>query len=113
MDYRNLSRVYQAGRRIIAVFRDIKGDELDRQVALIWNDLSSYELSAVIDIHTDSGNSFPYVLVDRVIGSNDRLRRASWELANETGLFSIWEYRLNEYQQYRLDRSLRERFWIK
>ena len=83
-----------------------KGDELDRHVALIWKDLSSYELNAVIDVHTDSGNAFPYVLIDRVLHSNDLLQRASWELADVTGLFSIWEYQTKKYKQFRLDRSL-------
>jgi len=82
------------------------GDNLDRHVALIWKDLASYQLSAVIDLHTDSGNSCPYVLVDRVINTNESLQRSIWELASVTGLFAVWEYRMKEYKQFHLDKSL-------
>ena len=85
---------------------DPNGDELHRHAHRIWTDLDSYELSAVIDVHTDSNYACPYVLVDRVLDGSERLQRSSWELADLTGLFAVWEYPLMEYQQFKLDKSL-------
>ena len=82
------------------------GDELQRHAHRIWTDIDSYELSAVLDVHTDSNYACPYVLVDRVLDGSERLQRSSWELADRTGLFAVWEYPLMEYQQFKLDKSL-------
>lgn len=85
---------------------DIRGDELETHVARIWQDLRSYELDLVIDLHTDAGEATPYVILDRSLYSNPLLEEKLWILGEETGLFSIWEYPINRYRQFQLQKSL-------
>ena len=85
---------------------ELRGDELESYVARIWRDLCSYELDLVVDLHTDSGEAFPYVILDRCLYSNPVLEEKLWILGEETGLFSIWEYPLHRYRQFQLQYSL-------
>ena len=85
---------------------EIRGDELEQHVARIWKDLRAYELDLVIDLHTDSGEAYPYVLLDRCLYPNPALEEKLWILGEETGLFSIWEYPLHRYRQFQLQYSL-------
>ena len=85
---------------------NIRGDLLEQHVAHIWNDLRSYNLDLVIDLHTDSGESYPYVLLDRSIVSNPSLAEKVWILGEESRMFSIWEYPLRRYRQFNLQNSL-------
>jgi predicted deacylase len=68
--------------------------------------LKSYELDLVIDLHTDSGEAYPYVLLDRSIVLNSSLAKKIWILGEESRMFSIWEYPLRRYRQFNLQNSL-------
>ncbi len=84
------------------------GDRVERHAARIWRDLTARQPELLIDLHTDSSESIPYAITDRVIrgASRDELLRRCLELAQASGLTVLREYPDDLYARYRLDQSL-------
>ncbi len=78
--------------------------------AAIWRDLGLRRPDVVIDLHSDSANAIPYVIVDRPVRLPWERRAALAErmesLARATGLTVLREYPDDAYLQYGLDHSL-------
>jgi predicted deacylase len=78
--------------------------------AALWRDLTLRQPDVVIDLHSDSANAIPYVIVDRPVRLPWDRRRALGErmeaLARATGLTVLREYPDDAYLQYGLDHSL-------
>jgi predicted deacylase len=70
------------------------GDRAERHAWRLWREIIARSPDVVIDLHTDSGASIPYAIVDRVV------RAAS------SGLTVLSEYPDDQYLRYRLDHSL-------
>lgn len=85
---------------------DAYGEATEKHAHTIWNTLEQFSPSVLIDIHTDSGNAIPYVLVDRCIHTNIQLVQQTWEMAEHSGYFHLWEYPLAEYKRFSLEKSL-------
>jgi uncharacterized protein len=84
------------------------GSPAERHLWFFWEDLKSRKPAALIDLHADSGDSVPYVLVDRLTGGRggSKLLESCWELAAQTAFLPLMEYPLHLYKSYNLDKSL-------
>ena len=83
-----------------------QGYPAEQHLYHIWNDIVQRKPTALIDLHTDSGSAVPYTLVDRVLNHDTRLEKETWNFAKISNLLPIWEYPLNLYRSYKLDKSL-------
>ena len=97
----DLNRAFPGSRR---------GNGASRLAFRVWQALSDAAPAAVIDLHTDSPVSIPYVLVDRAVAVKGAARAGlearAVQLAKATGLCWITEYPDAEYRRFQLDRSL-------
>ncbi len=89
---------------------DPTGSPSERLAHAVWTDVSARAPDLVIDLHTDSPASIPYVLLDRAtaLASAHRapLEASARRIADATGLTVLEEYPEDRYARYRLDRSL-------
>ena len=83
-----------------------QGYPAEQHLYHIWNDIVQRKPTALIDLHTDSGSAVPYTLVDRVLNHDPKLQEKTWAFAKTSNLLPIWEYPLNLYRSYKLDKSL-------
>jgi uncharacterized protein len=83
-----------------------QGFPAEQHLYHIWNDIIQRNPTALIDLHTDSGAAVPYTLVDRVLNHEKTLEQKTWEFAKSSQLLPIWEYPINLYRTYKLDKSL-------
>ena len=83
-----------------------QGYPAEQHLYHIWNDIVQRKPTALIDLHTDSGSAVPYTLVDRVLNHDTKLQEKTWAFAKTSNLLPIWEYPLNLYRSYKLDKSL-------
>ena len=83
-----------------------QGYPAEQHLYHIWNDIVQRKPTALIDLHTDSGSAVPYTLVDRVLNHDTKLQEKTWDFAKTSNLLPIWEYPLNLYRSYKLDKSL-------
>ena len=72
----------------------------------IWKAIQSPKPDLVVDLHSDSGLAIPYVIVDRLLETNQQLLQSAWDWADQTGIFALWEYGLSDYRRFQLQRSL-------
>ena len=77
-----------------------------KHCAAIWNQLCRFEPDVLLDLHTDSGDALPYVIMDRLVSKDEALERRLCQLAAATGLEALWEYPQPDYSRYSLDKSL-------
>ncbi|MEC7986057.1 MAG: succinylglutamate desuccinylase/aspartoacylase family protein [Myxococcota bacterium] len=85
-----------------------RGSAAERWVHLLWTNIAAKKPDLVLDLHTDSQLSIPYVLIDRVIkskGSSSLSERCA-RIAQATGLIPVWEYPTRRYRQYGLEKTL-------
>lgn len=104
-------RAFESGQDLNRAFPGKRrGTAATRVAWTIWQALSALKPAAVIDLHTDSPASVPYVLVDRAVcvkGTERReLEQRATDLARATGLFWLEEYPDSEYRRFQLERSL-------
>jgi uncharacterized protein len=100
-DGRDLNRLFPG---------DSKGAPTDRHARILWDDLVRHRPDLLIDLHADSPLSIPYTIVDRALHlrqkAREKLERKAYELAVQTGLTVLWEYKDPQYAHFDLDRSL-------
>ncbi len=89
---------------------DRHGTAASRSAAAIWTDVLARSPHALVDLHSDSSVSVPYVIVDRATmlrsGAREEMESRLGVLAAATGLLVLHEYPSDEYVRFRLDRSL-------
>ena len=83
-----------------------QGFPAEQHLYHIWNDITQRKPTALIDLHTDSGSAVPYTLVDRVLNQDHDLEKRAWNFAKAAQLLPTWEYPMNLYRTYKLDKSL-------
>ena len=83
------------------------GGTSDRLVHAIWTSIVQHKPQLVLDLHTDSGASIPYVLIDRMIARSQKdMMHTLKSLAQATGLTCVHEYTTTLYRHYDLQKSL-------
>lgn len=84
------------------------GSVVERHAWRIWRDILRHRPDLLIDLHTDSGASIPYAIVDRVVQGPQReaLSQRCRALAEASGLTVLHEYPTDQYLRYHLDHSL-------
>ncbi len=89
---------------------DGRGGPTARLADALWQDIVRRAPDAVLDLHADSPDALPYVIVDRPVRCapvvRARLSERLLELAEGTGLTVLREYPDDAYLQFALDRSL-------
>ena len=85
-----------------------RGSRAQRHAERIWRDLLSRNPGLYIDLHTDTGGSLPYAIVDRIVRGADPVGLAARcrSLAAASGLTVLGEYPAERYMRFDLDRSL-------
>jgi len=82
----------------------------ERWARAIWEDLERRRPEVLIDLHADSFDGVPYVILDRPIAVPAELRTSFEEeiaaLGRATGLTVLHDYSDEEYRRFNLDRSL-------
>ena len=88
----------------------VTGSYTEQLAAAVWSDLVERRPQVLIDLHADSADSVPYVIVDRPAHLRGHARRRFGErlgrLADSTGLIVLREYVDDLYLRFGLDRSL-------
>lgn len=89
---------------------DATGTPSDRYAAWLWEQVMDSDPDALIDLHADSHDAVPYVIVDRPTGHRGTDKRAMAEavgaMARSTGLVVLHDYAEPDYIRFGLDRSL-------
>jgi uncharacterized protein len=86
---------------------DAKGTASERVAALLYNRIISTAPDLVLDLHTITAQSIPFVIVDRLIARKSRvLEQRLYELSNVLGLTVVYDFPQPQYEQERFDRSL-------
>lgn len=88
---------------------DNAGDTTERLTNVIFNGIVETKPDLVIDLHADTLNSIPYVIVDRPTGTKvgivETLEK-SWALAEEFGITVTYDIEVEGFKKYNLDKSL-------
>lgn len=89
---------------------DARGNLAERLAAAIWADVLARKPNLVIDLHADSAQAVPYVLIDRPVSLTGSTRAGMEEVLDAagraTGLLAVRDYPDEEYRRFQLDRSL-------
>ncbi len=89
---------------------DARGNVAERLAAAVWADLLARRPNLVIDLHADSAQSVPYVLIDRPVNmvgaARDAMEQVLDTAGRATGLLAVRDYADEEYRRFQLDRSL-------
>ena len=106
----NMTRVFPAdGKDLNRLFPgNPLGSPAEKHVHTIWSSIRSCKPDLLLDLHTDSLSSIPYVILDRSITPKPQasVLAEMEELAEVSGLAFVWEYREKEYRSYQLEKSL-------
>jgi predicted deacylase len=107
---KRMMRVYpDDGKDLNRLFPgSILGTQSQKHIHAIWTSIKKCKPNLVLDLHTDSVSSIPYVILDRQItkSKNPDVLREMEELARASALTLVWEYREMDYRRYRLEKSL-------
>ena len=83
------------------------GGIAERHVYHVWNSILKHTPDVILDLHTDSGDAIPYVLIDRVLrGRKKGLEHEMLAMARSSNLTCIHEYTTTLYRHYKLEKSL-------
>ena len=88
---------------------DPNGTTTERLANAIFNCILEAKPNLVIDLHADTHNSIPYIIIDRLISSKVGVKEAvreSWTLAEVFGITVTREIEVEGYKKYNLDKSL-------
>ena len=103
----NCNRLYPiSGHDLNRYFPGEGNHKASKHCAAIWNQLCHFEPDLLLDLHTDSGDALPYVIMDRVLSRDSALEHRLCQLADVTGLEALWEYAQPDYSRYSLHKSL-------
>jgi predicted deacylase len=88
---------------------DESGNATERLTNAIFNSIAETKPDLVIDLHADTQNSLPYIIMDRPLSAKSGVKEAvekSWELAEKFGITVTYDIEVEGYKKYRLDQSL-------
>ena len=97
-DGQDLNRLFPGGAQ---------GSQSQKHIYAIASTLQTINPDLVLDLHTDSGSSIPYVLLDRALETkNKKIEASLLDIAQASHLTPVWEYHIQAYIRYRLDKTL-------
>lgn len=84
------------------------GKPSERLAHLIYERIVASKPALVIDLHTYSTHSLPFIILDRVLdeAAQPDIAKRLYALADVFGLTVTYDFALEQYRNYRLDRSL-------
>lgn len=88
---------------------DPRGSATERLTSAIYKAIIETKPNLVIDLHSDTQNSLPYLIVDRPLGLKIGTREIvekTWELAEKFGVTTTYDIEAEGYRKYNLDKSL-------
>lgn len=88
---------------------DPNGNTTERLTNAIFNSIIETKPDLLIDLHSDTQNSLPYVIIDRPLSTKAGVKETvekSWELAEKFGITITYEIEVEGYKKYNLDQSL-------
>lgn len=88
---------------------DPNGNTTERTTCAIFNAIAETKPDLVIDLHSDTQNSIPYIIIDRPVSGKAGVIEAvekSWELAEKFGVTVTYDIEVEGYKKYNLDKSL-------
>lgn len=88
---------------------DNNGNTTERLTNAVFNSIVETKPDLVIDLHSDTLNSIPYVIVDRPIGVKAGIVEVlakTWALAEKFGVTVTHDLEAEGYKKYGLDKSL-------
>ncbi len=88
---------------------DPNGNTTERLTNAIFNSIAETKPDLLIDLHADTQNSLPYIIIDRPISAKAGVKEAidkSWDLAEKFGVTVVYDIEVEGYKKYRLDQGL-------
>jgi predicted deacylase len=88
---------------------DANGNTTERLTNAVFNSIAETKPDLVIDLHADTQNSLPYVIIDRPISAKAGVKETiekTWELAEKFGITVTYDIEVEGYKKYKLDQSL-------
>ncbi len=88
---------------------DPNGNTTERLTNAIFNSIAETKPDLLIDLHADTQNSLPYIIIDRPISAKTGVKEAidkSWDLAEKFGVTVVYDIEVEGYKKYRLDQGL-------
>lgn len=88
---------------------DPNGNTTERLTNAVFNSIIETKPDLVIDLHSDTQNSLPYIIIDRPVSAKTGVKEAvekSWELAEKFGITVTYDIEVEGYKKYKLDQSL-------
>lgn len=88
---------------------DPTGNTTERIASAIYNSIVETKPNLVIDLHSDTQKSIPYIMIDRTVseetGAKETLEK-SWDLAEKFGITVVEDIDVEGYKKYNVDKSL-------
>lgn len=88
---------------------DAEGNTTERLTNAVFNSIVETKPDLVIDLHADTQNSLPYIIIDRPVSAKAGVKETvekTWELAEKFGITVTYDIEVEGYKKYRLDQSL-------
>ncbi len=88
---------------------DPNGNTTERLTNTIFNSIIETKPVLVIDLHADTQNSLPYIIIERPISAKTGVKEMiekSWDLAEKFGITVAYDIEVEGYKKYNLDKSL-------
>ena len=88
---------------------DNAGDTTERLTNAVFNSIAETKPDLVVDLHSDTLNSIPYIIIDRPVGARTGIIetiKKSWILAEKFGVTVTYDLEEEGYKKYSLDKSL-------
>lgn len=88
---------------------DGNGNTTERLTNAVFNSITETSPDLVIDLHADTQNSLPYIVIDRPVSAKAGVKEAvekSWELAEKFGITVTYDIEVEGFKKYKLDQSL-------
>lgn len=84
------------------------GNTTERISHAIFQKIKETKPDLVIDIHADTFNSIPYIIIDRPLKNQktEKIVNKSWDFAEKFGVTVLYDIDIEGYQKYKLDKSL-------
>lgn len=83
-----------------------KGRPAERLAHLIYSTILDAKPDLVIDLHTYSTQSLPFIILDHAHQRDTNLRAHLHQLAQVFGVTVVYDFSAEQYRRYQLDRSL-------
>lgn len=88
---------------------DPNGSATERLTWAVYNSIAETKPHLVIDFHSDTYHSIPYIIIDRAVSAKTSVVETiekSWNLAKKFGVTMAYDIAEEGYKKYNLDKSL-------